>query len=278
MAKIHKDLGQRTLIMGILNVTPDSFSDGGKYTTVERALKHARRMVAEGADIIDIGGESTRPGFTPITAEEELDRLLPVIHAIRNAGMETPISVDTYKGIVAQETLKAGANIINDIWGGLHDPSILRVAAETGAPIILTHNREDMNYSSDFIADVAADLTRCVRLAKEAGVTDEQIVLDPGIGFAKTRQHELLLLNQLSEIVKLGYPVLLGTSRKRLIRHILQAEIEEIVEGTLATTVLGIRDGVSIVRVHDVLANAKAARMADAIVRTVSAATATEGM
>ena len=269
MTKIHKDLGRRTLIMGILNVTPDSFSDGGKYMTVEKALEHARRLVAEGADIIDIGGESTRPGFTPITAEEELSRLLPVIGAIRDAGMETPISVDTYKGIVAHEALKAGANIINDIWGGLYDPSILRVAAETGAPIILTHNRKDMNYSSDLIADVKADLSRCVRLAKEAGISDDQIVLDPGIGFAKTREHELLLLNKLSEIVKLGYPVLLGTSRKRLLRHILQTETGEVVEGTLATTVLGIRDGVSIVRVHDVLANAKAARMADAIVRTV---------
>lgn len=263
--ELLKDLGKRTLIMGILNVTPDSFSDGGQYATVEKALEHARKMIADGADILDIGGESTRPGFTPVSAEEELQRLLPVIQAIREAGITVPISVDTYKGIVAQETLKAGADIINDIWGGMHDPLILQAAAETGAPIILTHNRKDMNYGPDLVKDVADDLREMVRRAKEAGVREEQIILDPGIGFAKNGAMNLQVMNRLKEITALGYPVLLGTSRKRFIRETIGGQPNEVLEGTLATTVIGIVSGVHIVRVHDVKENAKAARMTDAI-------------
>jgi len=262
---IHPDLGRRTLIMGILNVTPDSFSDGGKYTTVERALKHARRLIAEGADILDVGGESTRPGSEPVSAEEELRRVVPVLEALRADGCPVPISVDTYKGIVAEAALRAGASIVNDVWGGKKDPSLLRVAAEHGAAVVLMHNRDDMNYGEDFAAAVVADLRDCITLARDAGIPDERIVLDPGIGFAKTREHNLRLMNRLSDVAALGYPVLLGTSRKRFIRETLDAEPDDVVEGTIATTVLGIAKGVSIVRVHDVRENAKAARMADAI-------------
>lgn len=263
---IHNDLGKRTLIMGILNVTPDSFSDGGRYATVQQAVAHAKRLVAEGADLIDIGGESTRPGHTPITAEEELARIIPVIEAVKSAGIGAGISVDTYKGAVAEEALKAGAAIVNDIWAGQKDPYILEVAAKYKAPIILTHNRNDMNYGADFVADVIQDMRTYIRSAKEAGVPEENIILDPGIGFAKTRQQELILMGRMDELAALGYPVLLGTSRKRFLRDVLGGGPEDVLEGTIATTVLGIQRGVSIVRVHDVEANAKAARMTDAVV------------
>jgi dihydropteroate synthase len=264
---IHPDLGKRTLIMGILNVTPDSFSDGGKYMSVERALKHARLLIAEGADILDVGGESTRPGYVEISVEEEIARVVPVLKALRSHGIDVPISIDTYKADVAEAALEAGATIVNDVWGGKREPRILEVAAKRNVPIILTHNRDNMNYSHNFIDDVYTDLNECVWVAKAAGIPNEHIVLDPGIGFAKTRRHNLDLLNQLGVVASLGYPVLLGTSRKRFIRDILEAGPEDVVEGTIATTVLGIQQGVSIVRVHDVRANAKAARMADAIVR-----------
>ncbi|HZG75602.1 MAG TPA: dihydropteroate synthase [Paenibacillus sp.] len=264
----HRHLGERTLIMGILNVTPDSFSDGGKYMTVERALKHARLLIAEGADIIDVGGESTRPGYVEIPVEEEIARVVPALKALRGNGIDVPISIDTYKSAVAEAALEAGASIVNDVWGGKKDPRILEVAAHRNAPVILTHNRDNMDYGPDVVGDVYNDLSECIRSAKAAGIPDEHIVLDPGIGFAKTRQHNLELLRRLDELAPLGYPVLLGTSRKRFIRDILEAGPEDVVEGTIATTVLGIQKGVSIVRVHDVRANAKAARMADAIVRS----------
>jgi len=263
---IHKHLGRRTLIMGILNVTPDSFSDGGKYMTVERALKHARLLVAEGADFIDVGGESTRPGYVPVSDEEEIARVVPVLEALRRDGCPVPISIDTYKSAVAEAALEAGADIVNDIWGGKKDSRILEIAAKRKAPVILTHNRDDMNYGPDFVADVCDDLRECVRLAEAAGVPREHIVLDPGIGFAKQRHHNLELINRLGDVVALGLPVLLGTSRKRFIRDTLEAESDDVVEGTIATTVLGVQHGAAIVRVHDVRANAKAARMADAVV------------
>ncbi|MCI3923239.1 dihydropteroate synthase [Paenibacillus sp. TRM 82003] len=264
--EIHKDLGKRTLIMGIVNVTPDSFSDGGKYSTVEGALKHARRLVAEGADLLDVGGESTRPGAEPVSAEEELARVIPVLEALRSDGCPVPISIDTYKAVVAAEALKAGAAIVNDVWGGKRDPQLLRVAARSHASVVLMHNRPDMNYGEDFVADVLADLRESVRLAKEAGIPDSRIVLDPGIGFAKHREHNLYLMNRLSDVASLGCPVLLGTSRKRFIRDTLNEGPEDVVEGTIATTIWGVRQGVAIVRVHDVRENAKAARMADAMV------------
>lgn len=262
---IHKDLGKRTLVMGILNVTPDSFSDGGQYMEVEQAVGHARRLIAEGADILDIGGESIRPGSEPVSAEEELARVLPVLRALQREGCPVPISIDTYKGIVAEEALKAGASIINDIWGGRKDPYLLKVAAEHKAPVILTHNRPAINYGPDFFADFMADMREIVRLALEASVGKEQIVLDPGIGFAKTREHNLELMARLGELVDLGYPVLLGASRKTFIRQTLQAAPDQVLGGTIATSVAAALKGVAIVRVHDVLENVKAVRMTDAI-------------
>lgn len=262
---IHKDLGKRTLVMGILNVTPDSFSDGGKFMAADRALARARQLIAEGADILDIGGESNRPGFVPVSAEEELARVIPVLNALRDDGCPVPISIDTYKGVVAEEALKAGASMVNDIWGGKKDPYLLEVAAKYNAPVILTHNRPDMDYSPDFIGDVLADLQESVRLALDAGVSKEQIVLDPGLCFAKTVEQNFQMAANLHRLAELGFPVLLGASRKTFIWKTLNSGPEHVLEGTIATTVMGISQGVSIVRVHDVRENVQAVRIADAI-------------
>lgn len=260
----HKlDIGRRTLIMGILNTTPDSFSDGGEYLGVDAAVRRAVQMTAEGADIIDIGGESTRPGSEPVSLEEELRRVIPVIRALR-CEIQVPISIDTYKAEVARQALEAGAHIVNDVWGGKADPEILRVAAAYQCPIILMHNRSNKNYS-DFLAEVLADLQESIALADSAGVKREQIVLDPGIGFAKTLDHNLWLMNHLGPIVELGYPVLLGTSRKSMIRSVLQLPSDEVLEGTAATIALGIAQGCHIMRVHDVAEMKRVSVMTDAI-------------
>lgn len=258
-------LGERTLIMGILNVTPDSFSDGGNYTTVERAVRHAVQMAEDGADIIDIGGESTRPGFRQISAEEELERILPVIEAVRQA-VDLPLSVDTYKAEVARQALEAGAHIINDIWGFQGDPDMAAVAAAYEAAVVLMHNRQDEQYG-DFVQDVLQDLGRSVAIARQAGVPDERIILDPGFGFAKSMDQHLVLMGRLGEVCALGFPVLLGTSRKRFIRHVLDVTTEEALEGTAATVALGIAQGCDIMRVHDVKQIKRVAAMCDAIVR-----------
>lgn len=258
-------IGERTLIMGILNVTPDSFSDGGQYVSIDTAIQRALQMVAEGADIIDIGGESTRPGFAKVSEEEELRRVIPVIAALREA-VPVPISIDTYKAEVARQALEAGAHIINDVWGGLADPRMAAVAAQYDCPFIITHNRVDMNYT-DYIPDVLADLQACVDQALQAGVRKANIILDPGIGFAKTHEQNLQLMNQLRLIADLGYPVLLGTSRKSMIGNTLQLPPEDRLEGTAATIALGIAQGCGIVRVHDVQAMKRVAVMTDAIVR-----------
>ncbi|GAB7387186.1 dihydropteroate synthase [Bacillaceae bacterium] len=259
-------IGERTLIMGILNVTPDSFSDGGKYNDVERAVAHAQKMVAEGADIIDIGGESTRPGARLVPASEELARVLPVIEAVKEA-VDVPLSIDTYKADVAERALEAGVHIINDVWGGKADPRMVEVAAKWNVPIILMHNREEANYGGDLLEEMIRDLQESVDLAVNAGVRREMIILDPGIGFGKTYEHNLEVMRRLGEIVALGYPVLLGTSRKSLIGKTLGLPVEERVEGTAATVALGIAQGCEIVRVHDVKEMARVARMTDAIVR-----------
>jgi len=253
--------------MGILNVTPDSFSDGGRYNTIQAAVDQAVLMVAEGADIIDIGGESTRPGAVKVELEEELNRVIPIIEAI-SASVSVPISIDTYKSEVARQALMAGAHIINDIWGLKEDPDMGRVASEMNCPIILMHNRKITDYN-DFIPDVIADLQISVQLAEQAGITKEQILLDPGIGFAKTIDHNIQLMNNLNHISSLGYPVVLGTSRKRFIQQTLGLPADHVVEGTAATVVLGIRQGCDIVRVHDVQAISRVARMTDVIVRSV---------
>jgi len=258
-------LGAKTLIMGILNATPDSFSDGGRYNDVDVAVEHARAMAAEGADLIDIGGESTRPGSDPVPLEEELRRVLPVIRAVREALPHMPISIDTYKAATARQALEAGAHIINDVWGFKADPLMAQVAAEYGCPVILSHNRHARDYA-DLVPDVIADLRASVAIARAAGVADDMIWLDPGIGFSKTYNDNLQLMANLEQITSLGYPVLLGTSRKKFIRETLKLDADEVAFGTAATVSLGIAQGCQIVRVHDVREMKQNALMADAIV------------
>lgn len=258
-------LGERTLIMGILNVTPDSFSDGGHYVTVETAVERAVELESQGADMIDIGGESTRPGYTPISAEEEIKRIVPVIEAVSLA-VNVPISVDTYKAAVANAALEAGAHIVNDIWGLKHDPEMGQVIEKYSAAVVLMHNRKQIDYT-DFVPDVLKDLQASISLAHTYGISDEQIMVDPGIGFAKTTEQNLLLMNQLDKIATLGYPVLLGTSRKSMIWKTLQRTPADVLEGTIATVVFGMMLGCQIVRVHDVAAVKQAAQMTDILLR-----------
>ncbi|TKH04477.1 dihydropteroate synthase [Peribacillus simplex] len=257
------DYSKKTLIMGILNVTPDSFSDGGKYNRIDAALKHAERMVNDGADILDVGGESTRPNYERISDEEEIERVAPIIEAI-SRNIEIPISVDTYKSRVAEEAVKAGAHILNDIWGGKADSLMSKVAAEYKVPIILMHNRDNMEYGH-FVRDVLQDLFESIILVKEAGVKDENIILDPGIGFAKDLKFNLEMMRNLDKLVSLGYPVLLATSRKSMIGHVLDLPPSERMEGTAATICYGIQQGCQMVRVHDVKEMARAAKMMDAL-------------
>ncbi len=258
------ELGSRTLIMGILNATPDSFSDGGKYMDVDAAVRHARDMAEQGADILDIGGESTRPGFEAVDAQEEIRRVVPIIAAVREALPGMPLSIDTYKAATARQALEAGAHIINDIWGLKGDPDMASVAAEYGCPVIISHNRTDSSYN-DLVPDVIADLKSSIGRAEEAGINADAIWLDPGIGFAKTYNDNLEMMGRLHELVELGYPVLLGTSRKRFIRQALDLPVDEVVLGTAATVAIGIAQGCQIVRVHDVRDMRRAALMADAI-------------
>lgn len=258
------DFTDKTLIMGILNVTPDSFSDGGKYNHLENAVTHAKQMIADGADILDIGGESTRPGHERISEEEEINRVVPAIEAISRK-IRVPISIDTYKSKVAKSAVDAGAAIINDIWGAKEDPEIADVAAETGVPIILMHNRNDRNYSN-FIRDVLNDLYESISIAKKAGVSDEQIILDPGIGFAKDLKGNLEMMRHLDTLVSLGYPVLLGTSKKSMIGGVLDLPVSERTEGTGATVCYGIQKGCQIVRIHDVKEMSRMAKMMDAMI------------
>ncbi|MBN6187414.1 dihydropteroate synthase [Aneurinibacillus sp. BA2021] len=255
---------QRTLVMGILNVTPDSFSDGGRYQAIERAVDHARQMVADGADIIDIGGESTRPGHEPVSLEAELERVIPVIERLTRE-VDVPLSVDTYKAEVARQAAQAGVHIINDIWGAKADPNMPKVMAEAGLPVVLMHNRDNMNYTS-FVTDVLDDLRACIDLVKAAGVKEDNIILDPGVGFAKTHEHNLEIMYHLDKLVALGYPVLLGTSRKRFIGKALgDVPVTERMEGTAATVALGAERGCRIMRVHDVKPIARVCRMMDAM-------------
>ena len=254
-----------TYIMGILNVTPDSFSDGGKYTTLDKALRHAEQMTAEGADIIDIGGESTRPGHTLIFDEEEKERVLPVIEAVKKR-FDVPVSVDTYKSGVAEEAVKVGADLINDIWGLKYDEKLAKVIAGAKVPCCLMHNRQTADYKH-FMTDCLNDLKESLAIAEAAGIGEHQIILDPGIGFGKTYEHNLIVMKHLEAFRKLGYPVLLGTSRKSMIGLTLDLPAGQRVEGTLATTVMGVMAGMSFVRVHDVEANRRAIQMAEAILK-----------
>lgn len=258
------DYKRKTLVMGILNVTPDSFSDGGKYDGIDAAVERARKMVEDGADIIDIGGESTRPGYTLISDEEELERIVPVIEAI-SKNIDAPISVDTYKAKVAKGAIEAGAHIINDIWGGKWDDQMCAVAAKCNVPFILMHNRQDRNYGN-FARDVFNDLYESVGLALKAGVKPENIILDPGIGFAKSINENIEMMRNLDILVALGYPVLLGTSKKSFIGKVLDLPVSERMEGTGATVCYGIQKGCQIIRIHDVKEMARMAKMMDALI------------
>ena len=257
--------GRRTYVMGIINLTPDSFSGDGLAGDTAAAVALARRMEADGADIIDVGAESTRPGSMPISANLEMQRLLPALSAICGA-VSIPVSVDTYKARVARQAIAAGAAIINDVWGFRADPQMAPVVAGAGIPAILMHNRQEARYDH-FLAEVIADLERSAAVARAAAVANHNIILDPGIGFGKTADHNLELLRRLPEVRTLGYPLLLGASRKSTIGRILELPREERLEGTAAAVAMSIAGGADIVRVHDVKAMVRVARMTDAIVR-----------
>ncbi|HEY2981417.1 MAG TPA: dihydropteroate synthase [Anaerolineales bacterium] len=278
--------GARTYVMGILNITPDSFSGDGLLVdqdhALQKTLQQADEFVAAGADILDVGGESTRPGSAPVSADEELGRVVPVVRALSKQFPQTLISIDTYKARVAEEAFEAGAHILNDVWALRADPELAALAAQRKVPVVLMHNRsnpanvevrERLGASyigaeyQDLIEDVKRELLQSVELARKAGVAESHIILDPGIGFGKTVAHNLELLNRLDEIRALGYPILIGPSRKSFIGLTLDLPAEQRLEGTAATVAIGIARGADIVRVHDVLQMTRVARMTDALVR-----------
>ncbi len=257
------DIKNKTYIMGILNVTPDSFSDGGKFNNLDAALYHAEEMIRDGADIVDIGGESTRPGHTVITEEEEIARVTPVIEAVKSR-FDIPVSIDTYKGKVTKAALQAGADLVNDIWGFKHDRQVAELTAEYKAACCLMHNRHEAVYQ-DFLKDMVQDMEECVRLAREAGVAGDKIMLDPGVGFGKTYEMNLEAIHHVEVLHSLGFPILLGTSRKSVIGLTLDLPADQRVEGTLATTVIGVMKGCAFVRVHDIKENKRVIQMTEAI-------------
>lgn len=263
IGKKEFDTAHKCYIMGILNVTPDSFSDGGKFNHLDAALRHTEEMIREGAAIVDIGGESTRPGHQVITDEEEISRVVPVIEAVKKH-FDVPVSIDTYKGAVAEAALQAGADLVNDIWGFKHDKRVAELTAKYGAACCLMHNRQEAVYD-DFQKDVVSDLEECVRIAREAGVAVDKIILDPGVGFGKTYEMNLEITNHVDILHQLGFPVLLGTSRKSMIGLTLDLPATDRVEGTLATTVIGVMKGCSFVRVHDIKENYRVIQMTEAI-------------
>lgn len=267
------DLGRRSLVMGILNVTPDSFSDGGLFRGEAEALAQAERLVSEGAAILDIGGESTRPGHTPVPAEEEQARVLPVIRALAGR-LPVPISIDTYKASTADLALAAGARIVNDVWGLQREPDIASVAATHGAPVIVMHNRETIDAGLDIVADMLAFFERSLTIARRAGIPDGDIVLDPGVGFGKTWEQHLDALRRLPEIRTLGFPLLVGVSRKSLLGRLHDRETKpaDRLYGSLAAHALAGTLGADIVRVHDVAAHVDAMRVVDAVMRPESRA------
>lgn len=258
-------LGERTLVMGILNVTPDSFSDGSRYHDIDKAIAHARYLEAEGADIIDLGGESTRPGYTPVNVEEEIDRVIPVLEALLSE-VELPISIDTTKEPVARRALERGAHIINDQWALRADKDMASLLAEYKVPLIMMHNQQGADYC-DLMGDMVQYFRESIDVALQAGIAPENIIIDPGIGFGKTVELNLETLSRLRELDCLGLPILLGTSRKSVIGKTLDLPPNQRVEGTGATVALGVANGVDIVRVHDVKEMVRVARMTDAIVR-----------
>lgn len=254
-----------TYVMGILNVTPDSFSDGGRWIDRDSALYHVEEMVEEGADLIDIGGESTRPGYTEVSAQEETGRVIPIIEAIK-ARIDVPVSLDTCKSQVAAAGIAAGTDLINDIWGLKYDDKMADVIAASGLPCCLMHNRLNSDYSM-FMQDLTDDLRDTLRLAESAGIERDRIILDPGVGFAKSYEQNLEAIARLEELKVLGCPLLLGASRKSVVGHALDLPVDQRLEGTLATTVFAVTKGCMFVRVHDVKENVRAIKMAEAILK-----------
>ena len=260
-------LGERTLVMGILNVTPDSFSDGGRYNNLDSAMKQAERLISEGADIIDVGGESTRPGHIQITSEEEISRVVPIIEKI-SKNLDTIISIDTYKYDVAKEAIKVGANIINDIWGLQYDNGeMAELVKKSNLPLIAMHNQNDEVYNKDIMLILREFFEKTFKIADKYGIDRDTIILDPGLGFGKNVEQNIEVLSRLNELKDMG-SILLGASKKRFIGKLLNdLPFDERVEGTVATTVIGIERGVDIVRVHNVLENKRACLVADGIYR-----------
>ncbi|MCI6582112.1 MAG: dihydropteroate synthase [Oscillospiraceae bacterium] len=258
----NKTFKDHTYIMGILNVTPDSFSDGGNFNNIDQALRHTEEMIRDGADIIDVGGESTRRGYTLIPDDDEIERVCPVIEKIKE-NFDIPVSVDTYKHKVAEAAVKIGADLINDIWGFRYDNGeMAALAAKYSMPVCLMHNRKDTDYT-DFLSDVTDDLAECIKIARNAGLSDDLIMIDPGIGFAKSLEQNLMLTQNLEVLDKLGFPILLGTSRKSMIGLSLNLPVTERLEGTLVTTVLAAQKNCLFVRVHDVKENKRAVTMTE---------------
>lgn len=256
----------KTYVCGILNATPDSFSDGGKWVDQDKALFHVEDMIKEGMDLLDIGGESTRPGYRLLSGEEELQRVLPVIEAVKKR-FDIPVSLDTYKPEVAEEGIKAGIDFINDIWGLKWDPKMAGVIAKSGLPCCLMHNRKEAVYD-DFLQDVASDLADTLHIADKAGIAPDKIILDPGVGFGKTYEQNLQIIHSLESLKVLGCPILLGCSRKSVIGLTLDLPVTERVEGTIVTTVMGVLKGCMFVRVHDIKENVRAIRMTEAILNS----------
>ena len=254
-----------TSVMGILNVTPDSFSDGGQYDQMDKALFHVEEMIAEGADIVDVGGESTRPGYVMISAEEEIERVVPVIEQIK-ARFDIPVSLDTYKSKVAEAGIAAGIDMINDIWGLKYDAELAGIIAKSGITCCLSHNRKEADYQN-FMQDILKDVAETVKLACRAGIADEKIILDPGIGFGKTYENNLEIIKELEIMHSFGYPVLLGASRKSVVGTALDLPVSERLEGTLVTTVFGVIRAATFVRVHDVKENVRAIKMTEALLQ-----------
>lgn len=252
-----------TYVMGILNVTPDSFSDGGKYTELDQALYRVEQMITDGMDIVDVGGESTRPGYTQIGEQEEIDRVVPVIEGIKSR-FNVPICLDTYKPDVAKAGIAAGVDMINDIWGLKRDERMAQVVAESGLPCCLVHNREDTRYTN-LVEEILWELESSLEKARAAGIAYDKILLDPGVGFGKTYENNLEIIDNLQKFHSLGTPLMLSTSRKSVVGMGLDLPVNERVEGTLVTTVFGVQRGVMFVRVHDVKANVRAIKMTEAI-------------
>lgn len=259
------DIENHTYVMGILNVTPDSFSDGSQWSDLDKALYRVEEMLAEGMDILDIGGESTRPGFTHISVEEEIERVVPVIEAVKKR-FDVPISLDTYKSCVAKAGIEAGADMINDIWGLKYDKDMAKIIAMGNVACLLMHNRKEAVYQ-DLLTDMKLDLKESLAIAENAGIPKEKVILDPGIGFAKTYADNMEVLRSMGDFRELGYPLLLGCSRKSVIGLSLDLPVEERLEGTLVTTMMAVQQRYSFVRVHDVKENVRTIRMTEAVLQ-----------